>query len=125
MTNSGTGTSRLDPRQVDILASNAESDLDAYATALREWNAPDDEHTKYQLRLMLDRVVKRVFQPSGFYAVFVKHYNSRGRGTAPRRYASNMTFREASETVEKLRGDAAVYEVYCEPMEEGKRNERD
>jgi hypothetical protein len=39
------------------MRENAREALEAYAESLRFWNAPDDEHTRYQLRSLLDEAM--------------------------------------------------------------------
>lgn len=48
----------LDSRTVTWWREQAEIALVAYAKTLRSWNFPDDEHTRYQLRGMVEDVIK-------------------------------------------------------------------
>lgn len=51
-TNDGWG-----PRENAEMREAAREALEAYAESLRFWNAPDDEHTRFQLRSLLDEAM--------------------------------------------------------------------
>jgi hypothetical protein len=44
-------------REVDTARREAEDALIRYTDALRRWNAPDDEHTRVQLRALIEDVI--------------------------------------------------------------------
>lgn len=50
----------LDMREVRIKREWAEEALAGYARVLRDWNAPDDEHTRLTLRAMVEDTIKEV-----------------------------------------------------------------
>jgi hypothetical protein len=58
---------------------------------------------------------------SGFYTVYVSHYNARGRGGRYVQYATNLTEREAAPLVEELHRDETVSWVYSAPMDAAER----
>lgn len=45
------------PRELVDLAERADDALRTYADALRKWNAPDDVHTRQQLRQLVEDVI--------------------------------------------------------------------
>lgn len=47
----------VDSRDLTLLAERADDAMRAYATALLAWNAPDAEHTRYQLRHLVEDVI--------------------------------------------------------------------
>jgi hypothetical protein len=40
----------------------AEAAMTEFAAALRYWNAPDDEHTRIQLRALVEAVIEETFR---------------------------------------------------------------
>lgn len=46
-----------DARDVTLAAERAKEAVEAYAALLFEWNAPDDEHTRFQLHALVDEVI--------------------------------------------------------------------
>jgi hypothetical protein len=44
-------------REILAVREEARDALGSYAEALRFWNAPDDEHTRHQLRAVLDEAM--------------------------------------------------------------------
>lgn len=44
-------------RELRLAREAAEEGLRGYAEALRYWNAPDDEHTRLQLRHLVEDVI--------------------------------------------------------------------
>lgn len=50
-----------DRRALDRAREGAQEALSEYAYLLHGWNRPDDEHTRHQLRRMVDDVIKEEF----------------------------------------------------------------
>jgi hypothetical protein len=53
-----TEPAEIGARDVQEAREQAEEWLREYAEALRFWNAPDDEHTRIQLRRLVDDVIQ-------------------------------------------------------------------
>lgn len=53
-------TSPPDPRELDDARTRADEALREYAALLKAWNAPDDEHTRFQVRSIAEWVVREV-----------------------------------------------------------------
>lgn len=51
-----------DYRQLASARRDAEEALFRYAELARVWNAPDDEHTRYQIRRLVDDVIEDTMQ---------------------------------------------------------------
>lgn len=51
----------LDVRDVRIAAEDAAESLARFGRLSRQWNAPDDEHTRFQMRAVLDAALEEVF----------------------------------------------------------------
>lgn len=49
---------RIGSRDIAETHERADEALREYARALKFWNAPDDEHTRYQLRGLVERAIK-------------------------------------------------------------------
>lgn len=52
---------RLEMRDVVLAAEDAKAAMEHYALVARAWNAPDDEHTKIQLRALTEEVIELEF----------------------------------------------------------------
>lgn len=52
-------------RELDRARNEAEEALIRYADLARAWNAPDDEHTRYQIRRLVDDVIEDTMQDIG------------------------------------------------------------
>ena len=61
VSSAASGTERaVSARDVTLAREAAGDALLEYAEALRSWNAPDDEHTRHQLRGLVDDVIQEV-----------------------------------------------------------------
>jgi hypothetical protein len=47
----------MSEREIRDAREDAEDALDEYARLAFGWNAPDDEHTRHSLRLMVERAI--------------------------------------------------------------------
>lgn len=59
-----------DRREIYTARSEAVDAVTRYAELARAWNAPDDEHTRYQIRRLVDDVIQDVMYdlaPEGFH----------------------------------------------------------
>lgn len=59
-----------DVREIDVARREALDAVTRYAELSRRWNAPDDEHTRWQLRRLVDDVIQDVMYdlaPEGFH----------------------------------------------------------
>lgn len=54
-----------DSRDVTLMREAAEDALRDYAVALRVWNAPDDEHTRIQLRSLIEQIIRTALGEAG------------------------------------------------------------
>lgn len=52
-------------REITLAREAAEEGLREYAEALRYWNAPDDEHTRLQLRSLVEDVIDGSLESEG------------------------------------------------------------
>jgi hypothetical protein len=50
-----------DARALNVAREELEDALGSYVAALRAWNAPDDEHTKIQLRSLVEQAIEEEF----------------------------------------------------------------
>lgn len=61
----GHRTTTPDPRDIYAARQEAVDAVTRYAELARAWNAPDDEHTCYQLRRIVDDVIQDVMYDLG------------------------------------------------------------
>lgn len=62
----------LDVRRVAWAREQAEDSLANYARLLLDWNAPDDQHTRLQIRSLAEHVIEEAFAERVYRAARAK-----------------------------------------------------